>query len=885
MVNARQRNNDDTITDRETYVTVQDLRKEYQSASCIGGSERAHINDDDRSCVSMSVKERLKRFQSTKMIDARQDDDPEESENNERAGNGDETYANVMDRYREFQLRRGRTSSTRDASSVVCSSTSVFGPVANQTVNEHNRPRLVVTTPINRSVTTSSPLSTDQNCSPPLTVSFHTREADFSKNDGFQYGNVALKKVEKPVEDRWKRNLAKDSAKEQLDDDDQSCLMSLVPGVPYTRKDDETNSLSIRRMSLPAAKAASSKPLHTISSSPHARNSFSNMATSPRKCTKPKSLTHRSTSLPTHCYNSTSLINSSPATEMKPKEITFNSKTESPISADQKFQNDLAAALKKVGRPIEERWKLIKNCDENVADTSKPVFANMKLKSIGSTANATPTESSRVSEARQYFDDQSTICNRKSFSQNLETEDVQEEGVSPSKRQQKFVVPTKIDTSQTTSNICDEDHDRPYLVSGSPRKELKRGMSVSDLAKNFSAKTEHDDLDDENSPRSGRKRQFVVPAKIDTSHTSKIEYGDHDKLKSVSGTPHKDLKRGMSVSDLAKNFAARTVVKSPTEESDDDKASSEPNEIEKIRNSLRSTAKDQGTRNFLNMSSPVAKLIAEKNKAAKTYATKDLKDLKMSSTPVAKLISEKNKALEASGCCVENLRKKFAQSGEGLSNGGRSYKQSNTNSTSQRLIVDEDCWVRNPLSPCSSGQPCDPGNEQVENKLEREVPEDHSNSNSWENPETDEIFPLSFLSTVDKDDEKTFFSNFGKESMIESELMDNANQDLVPTDQDLLQSYSSISDNTTDSEGNWLMYGESRYIQFTLSTGGITELVEPNININMAPSVPSPSMGSQSDVSSKKDKKKGLVEPLKGAKKFFFGKNKRKMTEEDPYTF
>eukprot|EP00536_Pseudo-nitzschia_multiseries_P009234 jgi/Psemu1/22654/gm1.22654_g len=777
MVDVRQRNNGDKNSDRETFVSVQNLRKDYQTAIGIGGSERANINDDDQSCVSLSVKERLKRYQSTKLIDTRQEEDVEESANKEHENNGDEAYANVIDRYREFQLRRGQTSSMRDAGSVVSSAAFI------DQVDMHKQ----IVDDVFSLKQRSALLSTSYRFVPNAGRRFFCKR-----------GIPILECL-----------IEKDSTKEELDDDDQ---MSLVSAVPYSREDDK-----IRRMSLPAPKSELSKSVHTISSSPsslYARKSLSTTNPSSMKCNKPKPLAHRSVSLPIH-GGSTSVINASLSAESKPKESASNTQMEDSVSADQKFQNDIAAALKKVGPPIEERWKLIKNCVEEVSESSKPLFANMKLKSIGSTtANATPTGSSRFTEARHHFDDQSTVCNKQSPSPKHEHEDVDEEDTTPPKRQRKFKVPTKIDTSQPP----------------------------------------------------------------------KICYGDDEKPHSVRSTPHEERKRSMSVSDLAKNFSARTVVTSPKEEADDDKTSSEQNEIEKIRNSLRSTAKDlNGIRNSLNMASPVAKLIAEKNKAAEAYASNDLKGLGLSS-PVSKLIAEKNKASEPISS-VEYLRKRFASSDEGLLKGRKSFG-STTKSASQRSHFEENGSMQNPSSPSRRGQSCDPGNDVVENILDREVPDDFSNQSYWEDPETEATFRLSFSPSGDSYHDKTFFSNnFGRVSPVESEPMNNVEEDSKSENHDTLQSCSTISENTIDSEGHWPMHGESRYIQFTLSSGGITEKVEPNINIIMAPPVASPSMGSQSDVSSKKDRKKGLADPLKGAKKFFFGKNKRKMTEEDPSSF
>mmetsp|Transcript_14500 Transcript_14500/g.29661 ORF Transcript_14500/g.29661 Transcript_14500/m.29661 type:complete len:962 (+) Transcript_14500:124-3009(+) len=958
MADVRQRNHDDSNISKDTFMSVQNVQKECQSTRSIWGAEGRIANNDDESCMSMGVKERLKRYQSATIVDARQDKDQDESDNDDDDNdddNGGETYTNVMDRYKEFQQERGLTPPIRDVGSVVptgMSSSSVVSSAANQSMNRRHRLQLMKSTSRDRSLASFSPSTRniDQDCFPPLTVSFQTQEENSSAKEGFHYGNVSLKKIKKPVEDRWKKNLATDSIiAVQADDDDESLSSTVLHG----KKDDETSSLSMRRISLPVSKSELSKSMHTFSSSPsslhvrksfpnlssslanckqtgqkdnetssslprrkslpvseseipkslhtfssspslHARKSFSNLSSSspanckqigkkdeeetrssplqrisvpvsksglstsplhsssslhvrksflntsssPANCKQTKSLVHRRTSL-LACVGSTFLTNAPPSLQSKVKgDLPSPSRpfeepsteTEDFISENEKFQNDLAAALKKVGPPIEERWKLIKNCDEYVSGASKPSFSKMKLKSIGSTASATPTGSSRFIETRQYFNDQSTTHNRRSLSQNHEDDDdddgddVKEESLSPSKRHRQLEVAT---------------------------------------------------------------------TQVDMTRTSKITKGDHDGLHSINTTPCKSSKGGISVSDLAKTFSSRIAMTSHKDELYDEKVSSESNEIEKIRNSLRSTAKElEGIRKSLNLSSPVAKLIAEKNEAVEANTTKDLEGIQDSSrlaSPVAKLIAEKNMASEANGS-VRDLQKNFAPSAERLRKGRRSFGSTNIKSLSglERSSSDGDvASVQNPNPPCRLGRPCDPTKNKVEDTLERDIPDDFTRNSYWENPETDEdIFPLPFPSqTEDRSHDETFFSDKERVSPITSESSNNSNENSLPRNDELLQSSSTLSENTTDSEGHWHTYGENRYIQFTLSSGGITEKVEPNINIFMSQSVEAPSMASLTDVSSRKDRKKGLADPLKGAKKFFFGKNKRKTTEEESCLF
>ena len=102
---------------------------------------------------------------------------------------------------------------------------------------------------------------------------------------------------------------------------------------------------------------------------------------------------------------------------------------------------------------------------------------------------------------------------------------------------------------------------------------------------------------------------------------------------------------------------------------------------------------------------------------------------------------------------------------------------------------------------------------------------------------------------------------------------------------ELFSASSMLSDYTTDTEGDFAMYGDNRYIQITLSSGGIAEKSEPNIA--MSPTLESSDSEGMSTISSvdslsderqydsRNDKRKSR-KALKGAKNFFFGQIKKK---------
>jgi hypothetical protein len=109
-------------------------------------------------------------------------------------------------------------------------------------------------------------------------------------------------------------------------------------------------------------------------------------------------------------------------------------------------------------------------------------------------------------------------------------------------------------------------------------------------------------------------------------------------------------------------------------------------------------------------------------------------------------------------------------------------------------------------------------------------------------------------------------------------------------DNRLLPSNSTISENSSDTEGEYCHknYGHSRYIQITLSSGGITEKFEPAVVLTpteestmsdetLMVEYPREFLSDSSpEETSDSRRERRQVMPFKGAKKFFFGKNKKK---------
>jgi len=663
-------------------------------------------------------------------------------------------------------------------------------PVANHTTSRNKPNHLKSASPHLVVVSPSSILHGEEGYSS-LTESFLKQtnngsslpsKENFSTKDGFQYGNVSLKRVEKPVEDRWKRKNTHDlteSPDVQEKGDEESCGS---PASVIGKKGDETNAWSKRRMTLPAnlerskfqqdaQKNKTNTPTSSFLQTPSKVNSFTNRNSSPAaNYNKPQALKNRSKSMP-------KMVGS-----------------ESVSDNGEEGQNNVTPTLKKVSRPIEDRWKSKKNSDEEVSDASRPSFANLKLRSIETPTNGgSTTPSAKFAEKLQYFDDQ-----------------------------------------KTPKNLKDDG---------------ERKLSIS--------------------------KRRLVPSRIDTSQLD----GDRDRTSSARSLSKKGLKDTVSVFDLAKTFSCKTLLSSKDE--DNGNSSGDTNEITQIRNSLRSTNSElHGIRKTLKSSTSVSRLIAERNKAAAQAKSED------------------------------SFKKKIETLEKGNVKRLRPHDRTGSKPSYQ---MDNRASIKTSSSPCKwgqdRGQDCDAGRGKLENNFECESVDDFSStlgqSVRWRNfeendaPEKGDIFPLSFQSEgTDREDDNSTFSNL-EEAMPYFDGRDDftfctgsdyntAREECSPSNHNgLLPSNSTISEYSTDTE-DYSNYHESRYIQITLSSGGITEKLEPNIM--MSTTAESTASEGFSDVSpaetsvgrrseARRDKRKGRV-PLKGAKKFFFGKNKKKGTTQ-----
>lgn len=153
---------DDRTEDEKTFVSVKNLLKEF------GEKPASSANDDDDDDTFRSVKERLRRF------DTRQDNNDCDNDNNAST----------------YHIRES-IGSTSSAMNTPRSKFSHRSPGSKQMLSEKAYPNLTVPYVIEMGNRSSSSLKENS-----------------SDTEGFKYGNVMLKKVEKPVEDRWKRNLA-----------------------------------------------------------------------------------------------------------------------------------------------------------------------------------------------------------------------------------------------------------------------------------------------------------------------------------------------------------------------------------------------------------------------------------------------------------------------------------------------------------------------------------------------------------------------------------------------------------------------------------------------------------------------------------------------------
>jgi hypothetical protein len=715
MTDTRRRCDDSTV-DAETFVSVKNLLREFGEKAVTATND-----DDDDDGTFVSVRQRLRKF------DARQDDDGDCDDDN----NDDDTYTKVSDRCKEIQHNnRSSVPSIRDYIGSVTtpgkSSSAVFSPIASSPLTTPISSAANRTTPRRKFIPRSSPSTkslllnhssatnvTDlKSFVHPLTVAFHS-EADNDQSSSslkensadtevIKYGDVLLKRVEKPVEDRWKRNTANGSSTEAADTQ------------PITKSERSTQQQDTDQQSLPQC-------------SSHKR-------TVPIK--KPRPLDHRSKSLPIFAGIKQDLSSHSVHEET--------------------YQNDIGAALKKVGLPVEGRWKYMKNSDEDVSDTSKPLFATMKLRSVGTPTNPTTPK-----------------------------------------------------------------------AAASPFTEK---LTPSNLKQNFEV-----DNDDKKSTLAKQRR--MPPT---------------------------------SVSDLAKSFSTRVKLASRGERVEEEKVtgrvSSEVNQITQIRSSLKSTAKElEDLRKSLNSSTPVSKLIAERNKAAKANRSEEQTRKKMG-------------APEVVSARAKNHRRTKSMSSSHPANSHRRRQSMSSTHTAENSTTDGRSSVRMPPSPsCKRSRDGNPLRGESEITLEGDCAAGFLNS--WEDFKANsntiesggEIWNMNL-------DDSPFFG--GMSSSKSCTALDKYDDEMSGTNDELLPSNSTISEYTTDSSEGDFYYGHRRFIQITLSSGGITEKFEPAVA--MSPTEES----SVSDGTSMAYPTDSSVDPMsdsrrdrrmvKGAKKFFFGKNKKK---------
>jgi len=596
---------DDRTEDEKTFVSVKNLLKEF------GEKPTSSTNDDDDDTFR-SVKERLRRF------DSRQDNNDCDYDNNGSAPHIRESIGSTSS---AMNTPRNKFSHVRSPGS---------------------KSRLSETLPTNVADPKAYP-----NLTVPYVIEMGNRSSsslkeNSSDTEGFKYGNVMLKKVEKPVEDRWKRNVGQN---ESSADEQRKSEEGVGKNSTYT-------------------------------------------ASSPVNYRKPQPYNTRSKSSPTF-----------------------------PVR-EEKHQND-SVGLKKVGLPVKERWKkALEKSEEETIDPSKPVFATMKLRSVGTpTSSASPVAS-------------------------------------------------------------------PY--------DLKR-------------------------------RRMPTTA----------DYGDRAKGQA----------EGSRVSDLAKTFSSPQIkLASMGERAEEEKligrVPSRPNELNYIRSSLKSSAATEleELRKSLNSSTPVAKLIAERNRAAQANRS--------------------------------NNRNIFGLPDDRRKSYGRPRSKSATRNTHRRTKSMSSTHTKNSSSDNHASH------EQVRRESVGSF-EGFSNVN-WDDFKASNPTAAGNIWDMNLDGSVFLGAHSNAKSCTALDDLCGLNKDkLVPSN-------STLSDYTSDSDAyyDYDNYGHSSYIQITLSSGGIIEKYEPVVCMA---STDDSSMEYQSEYGmdmsidpATSDSKHSTRRALKGAKKFFFGKNKRK---------
>mmetsp|Transcript_3481 Transcript_3481/g.8288 ORF Transcript_3481/g.8288 Transcript_3481/m.8288 type:complete len:605 (+) Transcript_3481:256-2070(+) len=590
---------DDNAENQKTFVSVKNLRKEF------GEKPSANNDDDDDDKTFMSVKERLRRF------DTRQDKNDCDYDNSGAP-----------------HIRESIGSITTPVSSAVNTPRKRFSQIRSPS----SKSMLLDSLATNATDPKAYPMD------PPITVSFLSETENRSSSslkenssgtEGFKYGNVLLKKVEKPVEDWRKRNMANESST-----DDQ----------------------------------------HKDAQGPNRVSSY---------VRKPQPYNNRGMSSP--------------------------------------------AGLTKVGL-----WKGTKKAEEEASDSSKPIFAIMKLRTVG-------TPASHASQAAS-----------------------------------------------------------PY------------------------------DLDDKKSTLAKRQR---VPTTADIAQTSGLCYGHRNKGSA----------EGIRVSDLAKTFSSNIKLASNGERAEEEKVirrSSGVNEINYIRSSLKSSKTElEEMRKSLNSSTPVAKLIAERNRAAQANRSETRNIFGLPDDRRKSYGRTRSKSVgRSANTHRRNKSMSSTQTKNSSSDGNPTHDQVRRDSVSSLEGFSNICWEEFKASNPSAG------------------------SNIWD---------------MNLDGSAFFGAHSNARSCTALDELSGGKDNLLPSN-------STISEYTTDSDAHYDYdnYGHSSFIQLTLSSGGIVEKFEPLVCMTATDDSSAEYQSEYGmDMSidpTMSDSKHSTRKALKGAKNFFFGKNKRK---------
>jgi len=1079
----------------------------------------------------ISVKNRLREFQPTMAIESRQEDDEIIDDRDEQI------YTSIKERLREFQLVTAKRDSSSTAPSSRCSSPRFLSSPLASTNNKTSRNKLeqqllqqqqqlqqqqeiidrLLRSKITIGETVASPSNNKKkNQFPPFMVSFidrpngafsaspsstddrippkNGREENkddgsekniSSRKNGYQYGNVSLKRVENPIEDRW-RNPTKDFelmratsnggdgissklslpaivnddsrnddeitskkckhvrttsdidvssgrslslinsgsrknndneinawskrtnlrlAKQQKDsrsneknddnrnDDEMSTKefkqvratsdIGISSGFSFSsasvtsnsrrNNDNEINAWSKRRISLQGSNVGLVKQQQA--SHDNERNSLpvflplkttSNAISPETNYKKPRPLARRAFSSPGF-YDTTinevehvkegvlciakqtvPLLSSSPTTRNNPKS------DDGSISNDDKHQHDFTTALKNVGPSIEEKWKLMKSCYQKLPNETRTSFALKKIKQAKGVMSSVHVNESGISsafsqsvetvETYNYFGDP-TVHNSVNLKQMNElnndndNDNENDNNAIPTKQQCFPEISIRTGTGQLSRNFYQQQDraDIQDIISGDESEEI---VSVRNLTKTFSDKafllssnnetnqednnnteivsTETSEIEQiRNSLRSAAKELEEIRSSLDTptsvvsntsvsklidtpasvvsnTSVSKLIEDNNKGRMHYSGEPferkintsEKELEMIRSLG-LTKAISPKYALYSSKNETfqDDnntDIISTETSEIEQIRNSLRSAAKElEGIRNSLD--TPVS--VVSKKLAPKLMEDNNKNQTHHSEEPFEMENNTSENELEM----IRSL---------GLA---RTISLSHVE---QSPFAD---GYSNPLSPSTRGQLCNPvvkeKNEQQALKCDRphDIPKNLARLQCWGNSKTKNLQQdqenVTSAASFHSDSrcirhDRLSFSE--QESVKSPSQSDKCRSDTSSVFDDISDSNcvdeifsmsSMLSEYTTDTEGDLAREredsnGDNTYIQITLSSGGIAEKSEPNIvmspsleQFNLISSVDSAL--DESPCNSKNDERR-TRKALKGAKKFFFSKSKKR---------